>query len=173
MSKNQNKPKNERTFSSRFLIRLSFFRKLTKRVILAIVALAVILSFSTVGLLTVTQTISSNGTVTVTAVNIGVYSDSQCTQTLSSISWGSILAGHSASQTIYIKNTGNTPVTLSLTTNNWSPTGANGPITISWTKEGNSLGSGQILSADLTLAVSSTISGISNFSVNIVITGSG
>jgi hypothetical protein len=55
-------------------------RKLSIGAFLAIVVTAIIVSLFAAGLLTVTQTISSSGTIT--AVNIGVYSDSACNQTL-------------------------------------------------------------------------------------------
>jgi len=152
-------------------MKFSLLRKLSPRLILVIAAIVVLLSLTTAGLLTVTQTISSSGTIT--ALNVGVYSDSACTQSLASISWGQIALGGSASKTIYIKNTGNAPITLSMSTDSWSPSEANGPITITWDKSGASLNVGQSTSAVLTLAVSSSISGITSFSVNIEIIGSG
>ncbi|MCW4044355.1 MAG: hypothetical protein NWE94_02410 [Candidatus Bathyarchaeota archaeon] len=130
-----------------------------------------ILTVTTAGLLSVSQTVSSTGTVT--AVNVGVYSDSQCTQTLTNINWGTISPGNSVTYTIYVKNTGNTPITLSMTKTGWNPANADGPITVTWNKEGTSLSAGQSTAATLTLTVSSGISGITTFSVNIVITGTG
>jgi hypothetical protein len=152
-------------------MKFSLLRKLPPRLILIIAAIVVLLSFTTAGLLTITQTISSSGTIT--ALNVGVYSDSACTQSLTSISWGQIAPGDSVPKTIYIKNTGNAPITLSMSTDSWGPSGANGPITITWDKSGASLNVGQSTSAVLTLAVSSSISGITSFSVNIEIIGSG
>ena len=86
-------------------MKFSFLRKLSPRLILIIAAIVVLLFFTTAGLLTVTQTISYSGTIT--ALNVGVYSDSACTQSLTSISWGQIAPGGSVPKTIYIKNTGN------------------------------------------------------------------
>lgn len=130
-----------------------------------------ILTVTTAGLLSVSQTVSSTGTVT--AVNVGVYEDSACTQTLTSIDWGTISPGNSVTRTVYVKNTGNTPITLSMTKTGWNPAGADGPITVTWNKEGTALSAGQSTAATLTLTVSSGISGITTFSVNIVITGTG
>jgi hypothetical protein len=107
------------------------------------------------------------------AVNVGVYSDSSCTQILTSISWGSVHPGESLDRTVYVKNTGNAPITLSMTTSGWSPAAANGPITISWNKEGTVLNAGQSTAATITLSTSAGISGITDFSVNIIVTGSG
>lgn len=146
-------------------------RKISTGAILALVAVGLVLTVTTAGLLTVTQSVSSSGTIT--AVNVGVYSDSGCTQNLTSISWGTISPGSSVAKTIYVKNTGNAQITLSMTTNSWSPTSANGPITLTWNKEATTLSVGASTAATLTLTVSSSISGITSFSFNIVITGSG
>jgi hypothetical protein len=146
-------------------------RKISKGAIIAIVAVGLILTATTAGLLSVSQTVSSSGTVT--AVNVGVYSDSACTLTLTSIDWGTISPGNSVTRTIYVKNTGNTQITLSMTTTSWNPSSADGPITLTWDKESSTLTVGESTAATLTLSVSSSISGITTFSVNIVITGTG
>ena len=146
-------------------------RKISTGVILAITMVGLILTVTTAGLLTVSQTMSSSGTVT--AVNVGVYSDSACTQSLTSINWGTISPGSSVTKIVYVKNTGNTQISLSMTKTSWSPSNANGPITITWDREGTSLSANQVITATLTLGVSSSISGITTFSVNIVIAGTG
>lgn len=146
-------------------------RKISTGAIIAITMVGLILTVTTAGLLSVSQTVSSSGTVT--AVNVGVYSDSACTTALTSIDWGTIPPGNSVTRTIYVKNTGNTAITLSMTKTGWNPTTANGPITITWDKEAAALGVGASTAATITLSVSSSISGITSFSVNIVITGTG
>jgi archaellum component FlaG (FlaF/FlaG flagellin family) len=135
----------------------------------ALVSTALILTVFTTGLLSVNQSISSSGTVT--AVNVGVYSDSACIQNLTSIDWGTLSPGDSVTRTIYVKNTGNAPIAITMTKINWNPSTANGPITITWNTENWSLGAGNSTAATLTLSISSSISGITDFSVDIVITG--
>jgi hypothetical protein len=137
----------------------------------AILLTAIIVTLTTLGAITVNQTLPSTGTIT--TVNVGVYSDSACTQSLTSINWGTISPGGTVTQTIYVKNTGNTAITLSMTKSSWNPTSANGPITIAWNREGTNLNPGAQTTATLTLNVASSISGISSFSVNIVIAGTG
>ncbi|HKM60632.1 MAG TPA: hypothetical protein VJY36_07150, partial [Candidatus Bathyarchaeia archaeon] len=113
----------------------------------------------------------SNGAVT-TSANCGLYSNSACTKPLSSIDWGILTAGGTVTQTIYVKNTGSgLPLTLNMTTTNWSPASANGPITVTWDQEGTILSPGQSTAATLTLAVSSSEIGLTNFGVQISITG--
>jgi hypothetical protein len=146
-------------------------RKISTGAIIAIVVIGLVLTATSAGLLSVSQSVSSSGTVT--AVNVGVYSDLGCTQTLTSIDWGSIARGGSVTRTIYVKNTGDAQITLSMTKTSWNPPSANGPITLTWNKESTTLTAGQSTAATLILSVSSSISGITIFSVNIVITGSG
>lgn len=148
-------------------------RKISTGVIMAIAMVGLILTVTTAGLLSISQTVSSAGTVYVSSVNVNVYSDSSCTQAYTSIDWGTLSPGNSVTKLVYVKNTGNTPITLSMTKTNWNPSGANGPITLAWNKEGTTLSVGQYIAATLTLSVSSGISGITTFSVNIVITGTG
>jgi hypothetical protein len=102
-----------------------------------------------------------------------VYSDSACTTNMTSINWGSIAAGGTATQTVYVKNTGTGTMTLSLTASNWSPSGASTYITISWNQQGTQLSAGGSVAATLTLTVSSSITGITSFSNTITISGTG
>lgn len=146
-------------------------RKIRVGLILAIAAVGLILTATTAGLLSISQTVPSTGTIT--TVNVNVYSDSGYTQALTSIDWGTIAPGNNANKTIYVKNTGNTQITLTMTENSWTPSGANGPIVITWNKENATLAAGASTPAILNLSVSSGISGIASFSVNIVITGTG
>ena len=128
-----------------------------------------ILTMTTTGLLSVNQTISSTGSVT--AINVGVYSDSACTNELTALDWGTISPGTSETITIYLKNTGNARITLSMTTTDWTPANAEGQIELTWDKENANLNPNQETSATLTLSVSENIDGITNFSFNVVITG--
>jgi hypothetical protein len=139
--------------------------------LLALVVAGIFLTATTAGLLSVNQTIPTSATIT--TVNVGVYSNNACTQSLTSIDWGSLSPGDSVTVTIYVKNTGAVPITLSMTKANWNPPSANGPITLTWNREGNTLAAGQSISATLTLSVSSSVSGITAFGVNVVITGTG
>jgi hypothetical protein len=105
-------------------------------------------------------------------IEINVYSDSACTQSLSSVTWGSINVGDSVNKVIYIKNSGDSEVTLSLVTDSWSPSTASQYMSLTWNYNGNSIAPNSVVQIVLTLSVSSTISGINNFSFNITILGS-
>lgn len=146
-------------------------RKISTGTIIAITMVGLILTLTTAGLISVNQTVPSSGTIK--TVNVGVYSDSACTINCTSIDWGSISPGSTVNRTIYVKNTGTAQITLNMTKTNWNPPSANGPITLTWNREGTTLNAGQSTTATLTLSVSSSITGITAFSVNIVITGTG
>ncbi len=124
----------------------------------------------TYGVLNSSKTISSSGTVS--TINVEVYLDSACTQTATNINWGNLSPGTSATYTLYIKNSGNSAETLSLSTSNWSPQTASQYITISWNRNNAVLDANQVVQATLTLIVSSSIdNSITAFSNSITISG--
>jgi hypothetical protein len=139
-------------------------------IVLTVAAFALVVS--TLAAINVSQNVSSSGTIA-TSLNIGVYSDSGCTTALNSITWGSVAGGGTATQTVYVKDTGTGAMTLSLAVSNWNPAGASTYITISWNKQGTQLSAGQAVAATITLTVSSSITGITSFSSTITISGTG
>jgi hypothetical protein len=139
--------------------------------IIALILVAVALSATTYGAISVNKSLTTNGAINVTP-NLGLYSDSGCTNSLSTIDWGTITPGNNQTRTVYVKNTGTgTSLTLSISTSTWNPTTANGPITISWDKENTRIAPGQSTAAVITLASSSSIVDVTNFSVQILISG--
>jgi hypothetical protein len=138
--------------------------------IIVLTIFAFSLAASTLAVLTVNQNLGSSGTVT-TSPNIGVFSNNACTNSLTTIPWGTITAGGSTTQTIYVKNTGTGTLTLGLSTANWTPAEASTYITVSWDKQGTQLSAGQSTQATVTITVSSSISSITNFSNTISISG--
>jgi hypothetical protein len=146
--------------------------KASKPIAIILVILAFSVVASTLAAITVNQNVSSTGTIT-TSPNIGVYSNSGCTTNMTAVNWGSIAAGGTASQTVYVKNTGTGSMTLNLATTNWNPAGASTYITITWNQQGTILTAGQSTAAIITLTVSSSITGITTFSNTITISGTG
>ncbi|MFB3890241.1 MAG: hypothetical protein ACE14S_12185 [Candidatus Bathyarchaeia archaeon] len=138
-------------------------------IILALMAIA--LTLSTFGAINSSRVLNSSGSIQ-TSPDIGVFSDSACTNALTTIDWGTISPGNNVTRTVYVKNTGTgVSLTLNLTAINWTPANANGPITMAWDKEGTRLAPGQSSAAVITLRVSSSITDITTFSVQISITG--
>ena len=76
------------------------------------------------------QTIQATGSVT--AVNVGVFSDQACTQNCTSISLGNISPGQTKTYLAYVKSPGNVPVVLTLGVDNWVPTNASSVLSFSW-----------------------------------------
>ena len=158
------------------MVKISF-KKISLVSIIVFTAMGMVLTYSTAGLVSfqtatsrVNRQLPSSGNIA--AVNVGIYSDFACTQKLESIDWGDIAPGEAVNRAVYLKNTGNTQITLSMTANNWNPPNANGPITLTWNKEGTLLNPGQVATATLTLTTVEDITSITTFSVTILIVGS-
>jgi len=105
-------------------------------------------------------------------IEIDLYRDSSCTEPLSSVDWGSIEVGGSTNKKIYVKNSGDERVSLSLSAENWDPANARNYIDLSWNYNGNNIQPGAVIGVTLTLSVDSSISGIDTFDFDIVIIGS-
>jgi len=112
----------------------------------------------------VTSSLQSNRTMPsvgeVKAIGVGIYWDQSCTTEVSSV-------------TVYIRNEGNSAANLTMNTSNWSPANASDYIDQSWDYEGQVISVNEVLEVTFTLIVSSEIQGISSFSFDIVIVGSG
>ena len=139
-------------------------------VVFTIAVAGIIASVLAAGLLMAYQRVPSSGNVK--AVGVGVYWDNACTNNVTSIDWGFLEPGATVNKTVYIKNEGNTPMVLNMTTDNWNPASASENITLSWNREGYLLNTtAPVVQAILTLSVSPNISGVTNFSFDIIITG--
>jgi len=123
------------------------------------------------GLMSASVHLQSVGTVK--ALGVGVYWDSGCSQTVSSIDWGLAEPGAVKNVTVYIRNEGNAPITLSMQTANWNPPNATDYISLSWNYSGQTIGANQVVAVTLSLSISYNIQGITTFSFDIVIVGNG
>jgi len=138
--------------------------------ILAIAMTGVVVSVLAASLLMAYQSIPNTGNVK--GVGVGVYWDSDCTSNVTSINWGLLEPGETASVTVYIENKGSIPVSLNMTTDNWNPTSASDDITLSWNREGYVLNTTvPVVQTVLTLSVSPDTTGVTSFSFDIIITG--
>lgn len=139
--------------------------------VVALILVAIALTATTYGAISVNQSLTTNGSINVTP-NLGIYSNSALTTSLSTIDWGTITPGNNQTRIVYLKNTGiGTSLTLSISTSSWNPIAANGPLTVSWDKEGARLVPGQSTAAVITLSSSSSIVDVTTFSVQILISG--
>jgi hypothetical protein len=120
-----------------------------------------------------TYTASINGKGSITGVGVSIYSDPQGQNSTDSINWGNIAPGGSVTTTIYIKNTGNTPITLALSTANWTPTTISSSLTLTWDYNNATVQAGALTKVNLTLAASQNAPQGQSFTVNLIITATG
>jgi hypothetical protein len=141
-----------------------------KTVLLAAFVVAVALMMASVlAVLQSSRTISSHGTIR--GVNVNIYQDSGCSQLLSSLDWGTIDNGSQTVKTVYVKNEGTSNMTLTISNNTWVPVDATSYLALSWNREGYVLANGTSVDVDLTLTVSPTFTNGTDFSFDIIITG--
>lgn len=105
----------------------------------------------------------------VKGLGVGICWNQACSNRTFSLDWGLIQAGSNKTLTVYIKNEGNSAVSLWLGTSNWTPSIALDYMSLSWNYSGQALGVGQVIPLELTLTVYPTISGITDFSFNTAI----
>jgi len=100
----------------------------------------------------------------VRGLGAGIYWDRGCTNRTFSYDWGPMKPGSNKTVTVYIRNEGDSATCLSIATSKWTPSAALGYMTLNWNYTGQILSVDQVIPLELTLAISLTISGITNFS---------
>jgi hypothetical protein len=118
-----------------------------------------------------TETISNVGSLK--TIGIGAYWDENLTNRVDGIDWGTLEPGDQKSFLIYFQNEGNSAVTLSQSTSNWNPSAAATYLTLSWDYNGQIIEADKNLQVTLTLSVSASITGITDFSFDIIVVGTG
>lgn len=144
-------------------------QRLSALILLTVVAMAIGAVVIGSGILFGSRTIINQGNVN--AVGVGVYSEASCTNEISSINWGYLEPGSTKNFTIYIRNEGNIPITLNLTTDKWTPVSTSTYISLRWNREASQVAANSVVEAALTLLVSSDIAEITNFTFDAIITG--
>jgi hypothetical protein len=150
--------------------RMSFRQRIAFKplaVLLSIVALTVLASGFT------QSSVRIVGRGTVKAVGVGVFWDSNCTNTASFIDWGMVEPGSMNNVTVYVRNEGNVAANITLATDNWNPSNASDYLALSWNYDGRQLNPQEVVQVTLTLTVSSSVQGIESFSFDIIISVSG
>jgi hypothetical protein len=141
------------------------------QVLMIYVLVASVLVASTFAVITIQRNIPGAGSIK--GVGLGVYWDPQCNNETSSIEFGLLEAGSQKDFTLYLENEGNTDLTLSMTTKNWNPTEASDYIGLTWNREGQEIGAGQVISLVISLSVSPNIQDVSSFNLDITLFGTG
>jgi hypothetical protein len=134
-------------------------------------ALIVCVSGYAVSLMQVSVIIPNAGAVK--GVGVEIYWDSACTNPTTSIVWGTMDKGSSKQVTLYVKNTGNAAATLTKTIRNWSPTTAANYFSVTWDYANQTIGVNKALQVNLTLSIASTVTAITSFNFDLIITATG
>ena len=109
----------------------------------------------------------------VRGVGVGIYWDQGCTNRTLSIDWGLIAPGSNNTVRVYVRNEGDSAVSLWMTTSNWTPSVTLDCMTLIWTYSGRILSADEVIPMELILNVSPTVTGITDFSFDTVITATG
>ena len=110
---------------------------------------------------------------TVQGIGVEIYWDQVCTNSTLSLNWGFIEAGSSNNLTIYVRNEGNSAVSLRIGTSNWTPPNASSHMSLFWNYSGQILKTNDVIPVKLTLMVDPTIVDITDFSFETIITAIG
>ena len=108
-----------------------------------------------------------NLTTTSTTSNIGIYSDAACTNPISSLNWGNLPQGTSATQNVYLENLNNQTMTVTASISSNTTTGItftnSGPLNMIPGSSGPS-----VYQLQMTLSASSSAKiGIINFNISL------
>ena len=103
-----------------------------------------------------------------TLEDIGVYWDENCSLMVYSIDWGILSPGEVREVVVFVRNEGNESFLFILRPENWVPENASDYLSFSWSCEDNKVEVGEVVKVTQNLFVSPVITGISNFSFDIV-----
>ena len=134
---------------------------------LAVVALVVAVIIFT------SATLQTHGTIVTNTPDLKLYSDFECTKIISAIEWGELRVGGNSTVTVYVKNTGNVPLTLNLATSNYDPPSAKNYLTLTWNQEETKLTPSSVVAGDFILRASQLIVDITEFRFQVEINGTG
>jgi hypothetical protein len=111
--------------------------------------------------------VPSNGSIK--GIDVGLYSDEDCTNSIQSIQWGLLEPGTTANKTVYMRNEGDSNRTLTMITSNWNPTNSFNSISLNWDYTGQTLQVNQVVEVKLTLSIQENVQGITDFSFDLTI----
>jgi hypothetical protein len=125
---------------------------------------------STFAAIMVSQTVTATGNIIATG-NLGIFSDATGQTILTNIAFGNIAPSGSTTQSIYVKNSANYPMTLGIQATGFNPPAYSSALSVSWSYvAGTIIQPGQIVKVDVTLAATNQAL-YGSFSFNIAITG--
>ena len=113
--------------------------------------------------------IGNNGVVK--THNLNVYWDINYTTEVTNFDWGFIDSGESYNFTVYVRNEGNQPLNLSLTTYGWNSVEAETYINQTWNREGYILNKEETIDILVVLTIDVNIENVTSFSFTTLVGG--
>ena len=104
-------------------------------------------------------------------VSVNLYLEKECINAISSIDWGTLEPGVPRSVVVYVKNMGTEALILHLGEESWNPGVAADYIRLQWNCSGDVVEAGGIVEITLILTVSENVENVSNFTFDVLITG--
>jgi hypothetical protein len=151
----------------------NFKNHFTKKTIFAAACILAIVALSTS---IVDSSLNSSSIVyaeSIKGIGTGIYWDQGCTNKTLSLKWGQLEAGSSNNLTVYVRNEGNSAVSLLLSTSNWVPSTTSRYMTLNWSYANQVLKTNEVIPIELTLTISPKIEGTSDFSYVTTVTAIG
>jgi len=139
--------------------------------LVSVLTVAVILGGIAIGQMISSARLMSSGLVK--SVELGVYKDSNCSEVMSSVGWGIVEPGSQHNASVYIRNEGNTEITLFLNCTGWNPPEAETYMVLSWNYTGQLVMPNQVILVILTLSVGNDAPSGRDFTFDVVITAMG
>jgi hypothetical protein len=106
-------------------------------------------------------------------IGTGIYWDQACMNKTLSFKWGQLEAGSSNDLTVYVRNEGNSAVSLLLSTSNWVPSTTSRYMTLNWSYANQVLKTNEVIPIVLTLTILPKIEGTTDFSFVTTVTAIG
>lgn len=118
-----------------------------------------------------TVTITSSGIMLVGDVEFEIYWDVTGTSEVTMVEWGALMPGDVATVEFWVKNEGNSNLYCDTGTDEWMPSGSDQYFDLTWDFGDTPVGSGRSRKVTMELHVHSDITGVDEFTFNIIIYG--
>ena len=160
---------NERTVHSKVLSTIQISNRVHKKVVFATICIILVVVLGPIfGKSGPGRTVARAGSMS--GVGAGIYWDQVCANRTLSLDWGPVEPGSSSTMRVYVRNEDDSAVSLWMTTSNWTPQIASEYMTLIWTYSGRILSTNEVVPIDLILTVCPNASGITDFSLDVIIT---
>jgi len=136
-------------------------------ILLGLIALAMLSIGSTLTYSTMLRERVVYSSAVIVSVDLGIYSDAGCNNTLTSIDWGLLYPGSNKTKVIYTRNEGTVNIVLFIEATNWNPETASNHIALSSNYKMQVVKPNQILEIALTIQVASSVGELRSFNFNI------